>query len=533
MRDNDPVPGGNARLHPEVSNPATDDDFAPALAVASNAAHATGYAFIKQLKRDLRQQGIKRNTPDLLALSPGNDPFNSGSEGNWKSARWFAEQLDRFGLRTHGVHMRRIHYRIVSQDPPPLLWGDRPYENTETCWSALNTSSKQARYLKLVDVDLFDDRRNPPPRVFWPEAPDETVIKEPIFTTMLYGAGDLPTLDGPLVVPELHDPTDEWRISDRSMGYRYDPAEVAGFHLELWIEKSTMEDVLLPICERHGITYVPAIGFQSITGTIRMLQRLENFARQARRKPTRIFYVSDFDPAGDSMPPAIARQIEFWLRELSANFDIKLHSLALTAEQVLQYRLPPIPIKEGDKRQNHFKERYGVEGATELDALEALHPGEMKRIVETAIRPYFDQTLRQRLQKAADTADRMVSAVWSDRRRAYVKRLETIKAKAGTLIDDHRALLAELQRHVEKETAAIALSLQNQIDEAGIPDALAQLNEELWAENKTLSLDLPPRPEPEFDLSDEGGWLFDSSRDYLAQLTFYTARRSGEVWGAA
>ena len=43
----------------------------------------TGYEFIKQLKRDLRKQGIKRNLPDLLAMSPQNDPFNAGSEGNW------------------------------------------------------------------------------------------------------------------------------------------------------------------------------------------------------------------------------------------------------------------------------------------------------------------------------------------------------------------------------------------------------------------------------------------------------------------
>ncbi len=59
---------------------------------------STGYEFIKQLKRDLRKQGIKRNMPDLLAMSPQNDPFNAGSEGNWLAARWFADQLTRLDL---------------------------------------------------------------------------------------------------------------------------------------------------------------------------------------------------------------------------------------------------------------------------------------------------------------------------------------------------------------------------------------------------------------------------------------------------
>lgn len=490
----------------------------------------TGNEFIKQLKRELRKQGIKRNAPDLLALSPGNDPFNAGTPGNWNQARWFADQLDSFNLRSSGIHLRRIHYRVVSQKKPPPLWNGKPYKNTDDCWSDLGNSSKQARYLKLVDVDLFDDRRNPPPKVFDSTISDESIIKKPEFDISLYSADELPTLDGQWLAPDFNDPTDDWRISEsHAFGYRYDPADARGFNLELWIEKSTMEDVLLPICEQHGITYVPAIGFQSITGARRMLQRLENFARQANIKPTRIFYISDFDPAGDSMPPAIARQIEFWQQEFVTKFDIKLLPLALTADQVKHYNLPPIPIKKGDKRQTAFKDRYGVEGATELDALEALHPGELKRIVETAIAPYFDHTLRSRLKKVSDVANLMVSAVWEDKRRTYVDRLKTLKDQAKTIIDDHRTLLTDLQRRVKEETDAIAQSLQNQMKVSGIPNALIQLNNELRAEKKTISLDLPLRPEPEFDLAGEDSWLFDSSRDYMEQLEFYTARRKGET----
>ena len=39
-----------------------------------------------------------------------------------------------------------------------------------------------------------------------------------------------------------------------------------------------------------------------------------------------------------------------------------------------------------------FEERFG-EGMTELDALEALHPGELQRILVTEIERYYDDGL--------------------------------------------------------------------------------------------------------------------------------------------
>jgi hypothetical protein len=83
------------------------------------ASPTTGYEFVKQLKCDLRKQNIKRNLPDLLAMSPQNDPFNAGSEGNWLSARWFADHLARLDLIIRDVHLRRAHYKMVNADLSP------------------------------------------------------------------------------------------------------------------------------------------------------------------------------------------------------------------------------------------------------------------------------------------------------------------------------------------------------------------------------------------------------------------------------
>ena len=61
----------------------------------------------------------------------------------------------------------------------------------------------------------------------------------------------------------------------------------------------------------------------------------------------------------------------------------------LTEDQCRRYRLPRTPIKETERRKSRFEQRFGV-GATELDALEALHPGEMRQIVDTEISRYID-----------------------------------------------------------------------------------------------------------------------------------------------
>src|SRR5262249_37535278 len=157
--------------------------------------------------------------------------------------------------------------------------------------------------------------------------------------------------------------------------------------------KSTMNDVLLPVCRHLGINLVTAAGFQSITGVIKMLQRVSDLPDD---RPVRIGYFSDYDPAGDAMPVAVARMIEFYIEKYAAGRDIKLTPTALTREQVVRHDLPRIPIKEKDRRRANFEDRRG-EGAVELDALESIVPGELGRMVEEFFAPYRDPDLEQRM----------------------------------------------------------------------------------------------------------------------------------------
>src|SRR5262249_41064374 len=112
------------------------------------------------------------------------------------------------------------------------------------------------------------------------------------------------------------------------LGYDYQAAD-QGWLVELWCEKTTQNDILLPICEELGGNLVPAAGFESITAIVDLL--VSRVAASGR--PARLFYLSDFDPAGKHMPTAVARQVEFWRRRYAPKADIKLTPLVLTPEQ--------------------------------------------------------------------------------------------------------------------------------------------------------------------------------------------------------
>ncbi len=126
-----------------------------------------------------------------------------------------------------------MHYQIISQRPPVILPNGKPYENTEECWNILNLASKAARYLRLVDPAAFNDRRNPDPLVYADhEVPEPSVS----VNRNLWGSD--------LSFPEFPN-LPSYRIS----GYRAHQ----GYHLELWCEKSTMNDVLAPLCQHYGM----------------------------------------------------------------------------------------------------------------------------------------------------------------------------------------------------------------------------------------------------------------------------------------
>jgi len=405
---------------------------------------ALSYETIKKLAKE---NGLR--VTDLIALSPQNDPFYCGTEGDWIKARWFRQVWDMGGYR-QGAHLRRIHYFCVSQ-PGMKTFAGLPYENTMACWKDLTQCAKLARYMGLVDIADIADHKNPDPQIFAARYKDTD----------------------PRYEVELPDPA----VPNINIYGLYN-SHAQPYLMEIWCEKSTMDDVLAPLAEKYYANLATFEGEASITACYNLAARIST-----RRKPTRIFYISDFDPGGMSMPMASARKLEWLLKKYNIPYDVKLKHIVLTYEQVQQYQLPRTPIKDSERRGDAFRENYG-EGAVELDALEALYPGTLNDIVERELARYYDPLVEAIVQVS-------------------VSNLET-------------DLLHYIQSVADEYADAIAQVREMQ----------EQITEEVEGHVEALDYAVP-RDDMDVD-EDPDEWLFDSGRKYIEQIDAYKAHKRGD-----
>ena len=425
---------------------------------------------------------IGRSTKDLVALAVQNDPYYAGVPGRQREAEWFAEIWHRFGF-SEGVHVRRIHYVLVSQseEGQPLLKPDgKPYENTTNDSGLLNRASLSARYLDLIPLDALVDRRNDEPIIF---AEPPVWIDEPgISVSCGQPLVSLPDHDQDTPPPPFYSVERFYSSQD--------------YVVEVWIEKSTQNDWLVPLCRKREVNLVVGIGESSEIQSRHLAQRVE-----ATSKPARIIYMSDFDPAGRSMPVSVARKLEYYIHKFDFDVDVTLNPLVLTEEQCQHYRLPRTPIKETENRRNKFEEKFGA-GATELDALEALHPGEMAKLLDQELDRYLDPTLNERVREVR----------WK-----LEHQLDEIEKK---VIESHQEEIDQLIFEYDAVNDAFnALEENIAIWEESAENVWATIAEELGEKKPGLPEKPTARPvnEPD-DLV-----LFDSKRDYLTQMDRYHA----------
>ena len=430
------------------------------------------YDSIKEMAK-----AIGRPVKELLALSYVNDPFYAGVGHRAESAEWFADIWSLYG--SGSTYLRRIHYRIISLPDGEriLLPNGREYQNTERDWKYLCCASLAARYLDLVADDDLTDNRNNEAMIF--AIPPQQGYFDKVATYVIGGVdADIPDMP---ILPFYRKP---------------DIHAVQDCIVEVWIEKSTQNDWLVPLCRRRGVNLVVGIGEQSEIRSRELALRAAD-----RGAPVRVIYISDFDPGGRSMPKAMARKAEFAIAKHDLDVDLHVIPLALTPDQCRHYELPRTPIKEKEKRKDKFERIFGV-GATELDALEALHPGEMARLLEEEIDNFLDSTLRRRATAvASDTA----------------LRLRKIEAEVRV---QHADAIEDLTERFE----AITEALQDWEEQAS----------ELWEE---IEADLEPRlpdlsgvevPQSQAPGDTERFVLFDSRRDYFTQIDHYHAWRDGD-----
>jgi len=361
------------------------------------------------------------------------------------------------------LHLRGFHYWIQSQgiakpngikyahgDPnaSKKAQDDAPGKD----WLYLLHSAQIARYLGIGKWENIVDMKHPEPNDY-----DNYYIGSGLAKT-----GDIdPQAE---LNQKLEGLVNEFMRTLMNEAPRYEDEGYQMYHMEVLCEKNSMGFVIDPACRRYGACYQPFIGQASVEKIDMMSERAVKAARAGKK--VRIFYISDFDRYGSSMIPAVARKIEFFTQGQDA--DVKLMRLAMTDEQIAKFKLP-------------FAPKHG-EDVVELDALEAIHPGALGKIVEDALKPYAD---------------------W-DKVHIVNEENSRIKEVVRDMLEEQlRTPLTEAFKNIDIAGIAGTIDLKDAIN----PDFEV--------------------PEPDHIVDDsDGNWVYDSSRDFWTQLEEYKKYKS-------
>ncbi len=280
-----------------------------------------------------------------------------------------------------------------------------------------------------------------------------------------------------------------------------------------------MNDVLVPLCQKYHVNLITGAGELSITSVVDLMRR----AQRADR-PARILYIADYDPAGHGMPVSIARKIEHFQRKYEDfdQLDIRLEPIVLTVDQVAEFSLPRTPVKATDLRKDNWEAIHGP-GAVELDALEALHPGQLRAIVKAEMLNYYDTDLIDRAGAARTTyQDNLNDA------RGEV--IEEHEQDLYDLSDEYDDLKAEWEK-TREQFAELVGDFETQIEAyrerlESIVERHQELCDTIESSLENIEVDTPEVPRPELP-AEGNGTLYASDRDYIKQLQYYKSYREG------
>ena len=177
--------------------------------------------------------------------------------------------------------------------------------------------------------------------------------------------------------------------------YRKDKWQNQDNYLEIWTEKDALRSVLTEITYQYDVALMVARGQLSRTEVYRTAGR---YKAQSDKK-CHLYYCGDFDPSGLSIYDSIKKRVTDF------GVSITFERIALTEEQIKEYRLPSDPAKQSDPNYNKFVDLYGSDMVVELDSLP---PDVLRRIIEGCIlQNIHEGYLAQSLRREKDEKDKL------------------------------------------------------------------------------------------------------------------------------
>jgi hypothetical protein len=176
-------------------------------------------------------------------------------------------------------------------------------------------------------------------------------------------------------------------------------------YVEIWTEKVAAVGRLIDIKNKNNlqVRIVPFGGFPSFASLHdSVVKRLKT--KIDLGKNIHILYLGDFDPSGEKIDETTKRRLShIWHVDSYAkrhNVIFKLHRIAITKQQIIDYELPWDPEKTGEDEQEKLfnnpnyksmKLRHGQVYACGLDAFEILRLKEYENTIVDSVNQYFDK----------------------------------------------------------------------------------------------------------------------------------------------
>lgn len=269
------------------------------------------------------------------------------------------------GLR---LTLRQLYYQFVSH---------HGLANEQKSYKRLAEIVSDARLAGLIDWDAIEDRgREPMVPADW-DAPQDLIRQ---YTASFR--------------------RDRWIGQD--------------VYVELWVEKQALAGVLWPIASRWHVPLVVNKGYSSSSAMYdsarRILRRTD--VQDVYDRPCIVIYIGDHDPSGEDMVRDVYDRLN--LLRGDRGREIEVRKLALTMEQIEQYKPPPNPAKVTDSRAAAYRKRHG-DSSWEVDSLD---PATFRRLIDSEMRRLIDMERMDRViaQEKVDKRSLEDAAQWLEDR---------------------------------------------------------------------------------------------------------------------
>lgn len=253
--------------------------------------------------------------------------------------------IDSYAKQGLKLTLRQLYYQCVTKNLFP---------NSERSYKNLGNLVSDARLAGEMDWDAIEDR------VRRPRIPSEFESVEHLVETAAH-----------------------W--------YRLPRWEGQENYVELWVEKDALAGVLAPIASEYHVTMMVNRGYSSQSAMYEAGKRYIENCREG--KYPHLIYLGDMDPSGEDMVRDISDRLEMYnVGELTVN------KIALTMDQVEEFKPPPNPAKMSDSRAEKYVEKHG-ESSWEVDALP---PVALTKIIREELASLVDMDLMKKIMAQED-----------------------------------------------------------------------------------------------------------------------------------